>query len=153
MRIVFVLLCMLVVFALLKSVKREQAQKGTKQSRQVEHTLSKNAVFPDQERKAVLEKNEASKSAYKIEFTVSVTSSADSKQLDVQNYRKELFEEEKYFLENAAKELESRINLLKPYNQIDLSHPSDEDEVVYLPAEGTFNKRFLRGCIYCEIIA
>ena len=81
-------------------------------------------------------------STYRIEMTITMTSSADKKKTSGINPRRVLKDSEKKFLKDAATELESRINTLKPFDQMDFSPPSDGDEVVYLPVEGTFNKRF-----------
>ncbi len=85
---------------------------------------------------------ESLSSTYKIELSFSIKSSVDNRNPYFVDNQRQLTNEERQFLEDAANELETRVNQLKSFNQIDLSPPSDNDEVVYLPLDGTFNKQF-----------
>ena len=78
-------------------------------------------------------------STYKIGLTITMTSSADHRKSAIASVRRQLTIDESTFLNDAAKELEKRVSELKPFDQIDLSPPSENDEIVYLPIEGTFN--------------
>ena len=57
-------------------------------------------------------------------------------------YTSGLTEEEKWFLRDHTAELRSRIRRLRPFEAVDITPPAYDEDVIYLPVEGTYNIYF-----------